>query len=552
MVKLLLRAHEYWRLKRLAVDLVILNDRPPSYGSDLQQSLDAAVRTSQARRDEDGAGRGAVFLLRADLLPSAIRDLLQTAARAVFVARRGTLSDQLARLREPEPVPRQRLQSIANATREVAARTTPPLEFFNGLGGFAADAREYVVILDEGQWTPAPWSNVIANPQFGFLVSADGSGSTWSLNAQQNQLTPWSNDPVSNAPAEAIYIRDEDSGDLWSATPLPIRDPSYTYVVRHGFGYSRFEHTSHGICAGSPAIRAARGVDKDIAPQDRQPVGRDPATLGDPLPGLGAGQPAQQDGAVHRDRNRAEDPGPAGAQSLEHRLSIRESRSWTWRAGSKPAPPIARNSSAATDPWPSRRRCSAPQRLSNRVGGGLDPCGAMQTKITLRPGETTELTFLLGEEASSDAAAALIERYRTIDLDAVLEASDGLLGSNAWGRASQDAGPIHGHPASTAGCCIKRWRAACGRAPRSISRAAPTDFAINCRTSWRCVCRSPQIAREHILRAAGRQFEAGDVQHWWLPTTGQGVKTRVSDDRIWLPFVVGHYLEVTGDFARPG
>ena len=246
-VKQLLRAHEYWRLKRLAVDLVILNDRPPSYASDLQQALDAAIRSSQPRRDEDGAGRGAVFLLRADLLPASSHDLLQTAARAVFVARRGTLSDQLARLREPEPVPRRRLQSIDKAARDVAAHTTPPLEFFNGLGGFAAEAREYVVVLDAGQWTPAPWINVIANPRFGFLASADGSGSTWSLNAQQNQLTPWCNDPVSDAPAEVVYIRDEESTELWSATPLPIREPSCTYVIRHGFGYSRYELTSHGI-----------------------------------------------------------------------------------------------------------------------------------------------------------------------------------------------------------------------------------------------------------------------------------------------------------------
>src|SRR6202044_318022 len=134
-VRQLLRAHEYWRLKRLGVDLVILNDRPPAYPSGLPQALDAAVRTFQARRDEDGTGRGAVFVLRADLLVTAIRDLLQTAARAVFVARRGTLSDQLARLREPEPVPRQRLQNLGDETRDTAARATPSLEYFNGLGG---------------------------------------------------------------------------------------------------------------------------------------------------------------------------------------------------------------------------------------------------------------------------------------------------------------------------------------------------------------------------------------------------------------------------------
>ena len=235
-------------------------------------TLDAAIRTSQTRRDEDGTRRGAVFSLRADLLPSAICDLLQTAARALFVARRGTLSDQLARLREPEPVPRRRLQNTVDQPRDAAARTMPPLEFFNGLGGFAAEAREYVVVLDEGQWTPAPWVNVIANPQFGFLASADGSGSTWSLNAQQNPLTPWSNDPVSNAPAEALYIRDEDSGDLWSATPLPIRVPSHTYVIRHGFGYSRLRTHLAWHRPRAPAIRAARGFAQDIASQDRQPV----------------------------------------------------------------------------------------------------------------------------------------------------------------------------------------------------------------------------------------------------------------------------------------
>src|SRR6185437_3070035 len=247
-VKQLLRAHEYWRLKRLAVDLVILNERPPSYASDLQQALDTAIRTSQSQgRDEDGSTRGTVFLLRADLMTAAGRDLLQTAARAVFVARRGTLTDQLARLREPAPVPRRRLQNAAARVPETNARALPTLEFFNGRGGFAAEGREYVVILEEGQLTPAPWINVIANQQFGFQVSADGAGSTWSLNAQQNQITPWCNDPVSDAPAEAIYLRDEDSGALWSATPLPIREPTHTYVVRHGFGYSRFEHTSNGI-----------------------------------------------------------------------------------------------------------------------------------------------------------------------------------------------------------------------------------------------------------------------------------------------------------------
>jgi cyclic beta-1,2-glucan synthetase len=153
---------------------------------------------------------------------------------------------QLAGLKAREASPRPRLANKEDPSFD-AVRNVPPLEFFNGLGGFAASGREYVTVLKEREWTPAPWCNVIANPEFGFLVSADGVGSTYSINAQQNQLTPWSNDPVSNAPAEIVYIRDQDSGDLWSATPLPIREAGSSFVVSHGFGYTRFQHASRGI-----------------------------------------------------------------------------------------------------------------------------------------------------------------------------------------------------------------------------------------------------------------------------------------------------------------
>jgi cyclic beta-1,2-glucan synthetase len=546
-VKQLLRAHEYWRLKRLAVDLVILNDRPPSYASDLQQALDAAIRTSQTRRDEDGAGRGAVFLLRADLLPSPIRDLLQTAARAVFVARRGTLSEQLARLREPEPVPRQRLENTPMAIRDVAARAAPPLEFFNGLGGFAAEAREYVVILDDGQWTPAPWINVIANSQFGFQVSADGAGSTWSLNAQQNQLTPWSNDPVSDAPAEAIYIRDEASGDLWSATPLPIREPSYTYVVRHGFGYSRFEHTSHGI---SLDLLQFVPLEDSLKISRLKIVNRS-----DQMRRLSVTH--YLDWVLGNQRSRtapfivteiepktgallARNPWSTDFQS---RIAFMDMAGRQLACTADRAEFVGRHGSLAEP-----AALLGPHRLSDRVGGGFDPCGAMQTTISLSPGEQTELVFLLGEEASPAAAVALIERYRRVDLDAVLKGV-----KDFW---SDTLGAVQVKtPDRSMDILVNGWLLYQTLACRVWARTAfyQSSGAYGFRDQLQdvmalCVSK-PAIAREHILRAAARQFEAGDVQHWWLPTSGLGVKTRVSDDRIWLAFVVAHYLEVTEDFA---
>ncbi len=246
-VRQLLRAHEYWRMKQLAVDLVILNEHAPSYAQDLQAALEAQVRTSQSRlRREGDEPSGSVFILRGDLISAEDRILLQTAARAVLLSRRGTLSEQVVRPRsEAALVPL--AQRLPETKSSDILPPRPDLEFFNGLGGFAADGREYVTILGEGQWTPAPWINVIANPSFGFQVSESGSGYTWSLNSRENQLTPWSNDPVSDSPGETIYVRDEDSGELWGPTVLPIREEAWPYTARHGQGYSRFEHTSHGI-----------------------------------------------------------------------------------------------------------------------------------------------------------------------------------------------------------------------------------------------------------------------------------------------------------------
>ena len=190
-----------------------------------------------------------MFILRDELVPPATRSLLQSAARAVIWSRRGSLFQQVKRLEESVPpssrrLPRRRPYCHTGRDRCRLCRSS---NFSTALGGFAADGGEYVTILGEGQWTPAPWINVIANPSFGFQVSVEGGGYTWSINSQQNQITPWSNDPVSDRPGEVFYVRDEESGELWGPTALPIREETSPYVVRHGQGYSRFEHTSHGI-----------------------------------------------------------------------------------------------------------------------------------------------------------------------------------------------------------------------------------------------------------------------------------------------------------------
>ena len=548
----LLSAHEYWRVKRLSVDLVILNEEASSTSPELQQALEAAIAAASARSGQDGAGRGVqdqagrgrVFLLHAEQMPAADRDLLQTAARAVFVARRGTLSAQLQE--PPEAAPSPRPLRIADAAGDAAAPAAAALEYFNGIGGFGAEAREYVMTVDQGQWTPAPWINVIANPQFGFLASADGSGSTWSLNAQQNQLTPWCNDPVGDAPAEAIYIRDEATGDLWSATPLPVRRPS-SYVVRHGFGYSRYEHTSHGIALNllqfvplADSLKISRLKIANVSAETRQ------LSITHYLDWVLGNQRSKTAPFIVTDIEPATTAllarNPWG-QDFQSRIAFMDMAGRQQSYSADRAEFIGRHGSLAEP-----KALLGRQGLSNRVGGGLDPCGAMQTKITLAPGETAELRFLLGQEASSAAAVALIERYRTLDLDAALrEVTD------FW---DQTLGAVQVKtPDRSMDILLNGWLLYQTLACRVWARTAfyqssgAYGFRDQLQDVMALAVSRPQVAREHILRAAARQFAAGDVQHWWLPSSGAGVQTRVADDRIWLAYVTAHYLQVTEDFA---
>ena len=536
----LLRAQAYWQARCLAADLVILNTATPAAAASLQAALEAVIK-------RNSAGKGAAIALRADALPQEQRDFLQVAARMLFTCAPKPLREQIARAQEPPSAARLRRENSGEDLRAPAPYRVPALEYFNGLGGFDSGAREYVVVLDNGQWTPAPWINVIANPQFGFLASADGSGSTWSLNAQQNQITPWCNDPVSDTPAEAIYIRDEDSGDLWSATPLPIRERSSVYVVRHGFGYTRSGHTSHGIAVSltqfvplADPIKISRLKIKNVSDEPRQ------LSITHYL-----------DWVLGNQNNRA---APFIVTSVDPESRVLLARN-PWTADFK-------SRVAFMDMAGAQQSCTAdrsefigrhgslaepaallgPQPLTNRVGGGLDPCGAMQTKISLDPGEAVELKLFLGEESSADAAVSLLQRYRSADLDEIFKGV-----TDFWDRT---LGIIQVKtPDRSLDILVNGWLLYQTLSSRVWGRTAfyQSSGAYGYRDQLQdvmalCVS-SPAITREHILRAAAQQYSEGDVQHWWLPTSGQGIKTRVSDDRVWLPFVVAHYLEVTGDVS---
>ena len=421
-VRQLLRAHEYWRMKQLAADLVILNENPPSYAQDLQTALESMVRASQAHGLAGKADRGgSVFILRDELVPPATRNLLQSIARAVIWSRGGSLFQQIKRLEESVPaVPPMPRRRPVPPTPELTP-PLPKLEFFNGLGGFAAGGSEYVTILGAGQWTPAPWVNVIANPSFGFLVSAEGGGYTWSINSQQNQLTPWSNDPVSDRPGEVFYVRDEDTGELWGPTALPIREETSPYTVRHGQGYSRFEHTSHGIALEllqyvplEDSIKISR---LKIHNQSRR--SRKLAVTAYVEWVLGTSRSASAP-FVTTAINAA-----TGAMLARNRWSTEfgsrvafadlAGRQTAWTGDRTEF--IGRN---GTLDHPAALEGVTP--FSNRAGAGLDPCSAFKVQVELAPNQSAEIVFFLGEASGEAEAVSLITRYRAADLDAVLNA----------------------------------------------------------------------------------------------------------------------------------
>jgi cyclic beta-1,2-glucan synthetase len=560
LVRQLLRAHEYWRMKRLAVDLVIVNERPSSYTADLQGALEATLRASRQRgHPEAGDSRGAVFILRADLISVEARSLLQSAARAVLLSRRGSLFEQVHRFGESESALASSRQLFLPVVSKEGARERsvsaprdavpppPELEFFNGLGGFDAGGREYVTLLGEGQWTPAPWINVIANPSFGFQTSVDGAGYTWSINSRENQITPWSNDPVGDRPGEVIYLRDEDDGAVWGPTALPIREEASPYICRHGQGYSRFEHASHGISlellqyvALDDPVKISRLVIHNQSGRARRlsitayvewalAASRQACA-----PFIVTERDSETGAMLARNPWRTERGGRVAFADLGGRQVA-----WTGDRTEF----LGRN---GTLDHPAALESGAP--LSNRVGAGLDPCGALQTRVELRANERAEVVFFLGEAATVADARALIGSYRTADLDAVLRAVtgfwDGVLGAVQVRT-----------PDRSMDILMNRWLLYQTLACRVWARSAfyqasgAYGFRDQLQDVMALTVSKPGVAREHLLRAAGRQFVEGDVQHWWLPPSGQGVRTQVSDDHLWLPYAAAHYVEVTGDLG---
>jgi len=540
----LLKAHAYWRMKGLIAELVILIEDLSVYRQSLHDEMTAIVASGIQAQLLDKPG--GIFVRRIEQVSHDDRVLLQSAARVVMSDENGPLLEQLDRRNVREPLVPLLIPSRSEGPEKPSALAPRDLVFANGLGGFTRDGQEYVITLQPGQVTPAPWVNVLANPSFGTVVSESGSAYTWAENAHEFRLTPWYNDPVQDASGEAFYLRDEQTGEFWSPAPGPARGAT-PYVVRHGFGYTVFEHTERGIVsecwvyvAMDAAVKFTVIKVRNISNRPRRVsvTGYWEWVLGDLRPKNLLHVQTEMDlktGALLA-RNRYNSEFPDRVVFLDVNDATR-----TFTGDRKEF--IGRNGSLE-EPAALKR-----VRLSGKCGVGLDPCGALQVTLDLAVGAEREVTFRLGVAGGGSEVQDLIQRYRPAG--ASREALD-----QVWDYWKRTLGAVNvDTPDPAVNFMANGWllyqTLTCrvwGRTGFYQSGGA-YGFRDQLQDVMALVHAEPAITRAHLLRAAARQFREGDVQHWWHPPAGRGVRTHFSDDYLWLPYVTCRYVGSVADLG---
>ncbi|MGH7179556.1 MAG: GH36-type glycosyl hydrolase domain-containing protein, partial [Tepidisphaeraceae bacterium] len=544
LVRRLVQAHAYWRLKGLDVDLVIWNEDASGYRQALHDAIMGLITAGTEAQTIDRPG--GIFVRRADQIADEDKVLLQAVARVVLSDVDGTLAEQLdKRKRFIEPASRFLPTRARRPEVPVAVEVLPrDLMFFNGFGGFTRDGREYVITPNAGTSPPAPWCNVIANANFGTVISESGAAYTWAENAHEFRVTPWYNDPVTDVSGEAVYLRDEESGRFWSPTPAPARG-SMPYTSRQGFGYSVFEYAEFGIATELTVYVAVDAPVKFIAIKVRNTSGRPRRITVSGFFELVLGE--------HRTRS-----APHVVTELDTRTGALLARNaFTGDFASRVvfvdcSEPlrtvtgdrtefIGRNGAYSTPAALSRTK------LSGRVGAGLDPCAAMQATLELADGQEREIVFTLGCGRDAEDARNLVQRFR-----GAAPARKALEG--VWSFWNRTLGTIYVEtPDPALNVLANGWLPYQVLSARFWGRSGfyQSGGAYGFRDQLQDVASllyaEPRLFREHLLRCAARQFREGDVQHWWHPPTGRGVRTRFSDDYLWLPWAVARYVGSTGD-----
>jgi cyclic beta-1,2-glucan synthetase len=534
-------AHRYLRSCGVHVEVLLFDEQATGYISEGAGTVRGALAECDAADCLNR--RGGIFVVPADQLSDDERRHLEASARVLLDTRDGSLSASLEKTIEARPrLPR--FEPVLADDGVARPIRRPELSFDNGTGGFSKDGSEYVVVVGPSTTTPAPWCNVLANPEFGCLVSESSLGCTWSLNSGENRLTPWRNDPVFDRPSEALYLRDEETAAVWSPTPLPAGRDAET-LVRHGAGYTVYSRESHGLVQTltilvppDAALKIARLTLRNTLARHRRITGTYYAEWT-----LGALREEQQPYIT------SEFERPDACLLATCYWNAEFAGRVAFLASAAKVHGFTADRTEFLGPRGDYARPEALERwgLSGRTEAGIDPCAALQVHLELAPGEEIETHFILGQASDRAKALQLIRRFRDPTIvDASLSSLgafwDGILG-NVRVKTPEPAMDI----------LLNRWLLYQSTAARLFGRTAfyQSSGAFGFRDQLQDVMAllhaAPERARAHILEAAAHQFEEGDVLHWWHPPSGRGVRTRCSDDLVWLPFVAAEYVLATGD-----
>ncbi len=545
LISQIVRAHSFWRMKGLICDLVILNEDHSVYRDGMSERINGLISANGNVRPNQPGG---IFLRRADQMSEEDKILLQTAARIVITDRAGTLQEQIRFKAQPKLIRTLLIPSKSPEKTFGNAEDRPgerrDLEYFNGLGGFTADGREYVITTSRSARTPLPWVNVLANRNFGTIVSESGPSYTWFENAHEYRLTPWKNDPVTDSGGEALYLRDEQTGLFWSPTPLPAAGKT-RYVTRHGFGYTVFEHEETGISSELTIFTAVEQSVKFSVLKIRNNSGRMRTLSSSAYCELAMGTSRDK---YHTYITTEADP-KSGALLAWNRYNKEFTGNVVFLDSSEPVrflcgdrnEFIGRNGSLSS---PAAMHMS---RLSGITGAGLDPCLSMQVVFDLDDTYEKEIVFIFGAAKNLDEAAFLIRRYN--GSGAIREELEAV-----WEYWKHTLGVVYIEtPDKSVNFLVNGWLQyqviSCRLRGRSgyYQSGGAFGFRDQLQDCLSLIQTNPGLVREQLLLSASHQYIEGDVQHWWHPPYGSGIRTLCSDDFLWLPFVTCLYTDETGD-----